>query len=95
VTKNLTKPPDLDPGNVAALPINKLAMLRAEALAAIAAYEAVDDWFSPEGRSACRAMILACAAANAEMERLASDPKTRHGAWRTPFDVELMVLGYI
>ena len=41
-------------------------------------------------------MILACAAANAEMERLAADPKTRYGEWRALlFDVELMVLGYI
>jgi hypothetical protein len=70
-------------------------VLRAAAIAAIAAYDAVDDWFSPEGRAACREMILACAAANAELEHLAANPKTRHGSWRTPFDVELMVLGYI
>ena len=77
------------------LEIDKLAVLRAIALAAIAAHEAVDDWFSPEGRAACRAMILACAEANAELERLATNPETRYGTWRTPFDVELMVLGYI
>jgi hypothetical protein len=29
------------------------------------------------------------------MERLAKDPKTRYGSWRTRFDIELMVLGYI
>lgn len=77
------------------LEIAKITVLRADALAAITTHEAVDDWFSPEGRAACRAMILACAAANAEMERLAKDPKTRYGNWRTRFDVELMVLGYI
>lgn len=91
MTKNL----DIDPDTIATIPIDKLAVLRADAFAAIAAYEAVDDWFSPAGCAACRAMILACAAANAEMERLAKDPKTRHGTWRTRFDVELMVLGYI
>ena len=77
------------------LEIDKITVLRAEALAAITAHEAIDDWFSPEGRAACRAMILACAAANAEMEWLAKNPKTRHGSWRTRFDVELMALGYI
>ena len=94
MTKNLNI--DLDTIDASAtIPIDKLAVLRADALAAIAAHEAVDDWFSPEGRMACREMILACAAANAELERLARNPKTRHGSWRTPFDVELMVLGYI
>ena len=77
------------------LEIDKLTVLRADAIAALAAHEAIDDWFSPEGCAACREMILACAAATAEMERLAKDPKTRHGDWRTRFDVELMVLGYI
>lgn len=91
MTKNL----DIDPDTIATIPIDKLAVLRADALAAIAAHDAIDDWFAPEGREACREMILACAAANAEMERLAKDPKTRHGSWRTPFDIELMVLGYI
>ena len=86
MTKNL---------DIATLPLNKLAVLRADALAAIAAHDAIDDWFSPEGRAACREMILACAAANAELERLAKNPKTRYGSWRTPFDVELMVLGYV
>lgn len=91
MTKNL----DVDPDTFATIPIDTLAVLRAAALAAIAAYEAIDDWFSPAGCAACREMILACAAANAEMERLANDPKTRYGNWRNRFDVELMVLGYI
>ena len=81
--------------DIATLPLNKLAVLRADALAAIAAHDAIADWFSPEGRAACREMILACAVANAELERLAKNPKTRYGSWRTPFDVELMVLGYV
>ena len=91
MTKNL----DIDPDTSSTIPIDKLAVLRADALAAIAAYDAIDDWFSPEGRAACREKILACVAANAEMVRLAANPKTRYGNWRTLFDVELMVLGYI
>jgi hypothetical protein len=91
VTKNL----DIDPDTSATIPIDKIAVMRADALAAIAAHEAIDDWFSPEGRAACREMILACAAANAEMEWLAKNPKTRYGSWRTPFDVELMLLGFL
>lgn len=91
MTKNLKSDPDTS----ATIPIDKLAVLRADALAAIAVHETIDDWFSPEGRAACREMILACAAANAEMERLARNPKTRHGDWRTPFDIELMLLGYL
>ena len=91
MTKNL----EIDLDTISTIPIDKLAVLRAVALAAIAAHEAIDDWFSPEGCAACREMILACAVANAEMERLAKDPKTRHGDWRTRFDVELMALGYI
>jgi hypothetical protein len=91
VTKNL----DIDPDTLSTIPIDKLAVLRADALAAIADHEAIDDWFSPEGRAACREMILACAAANAELLRLAQNPKTRYGSWRTPFDIELMLLGYL
>ena len=91
MTKNL----DIDPDTIATIPIDKIAVLHADALAAIAAYEAIDEWFSPEGRAACREKILACAAFNAELERLAMDPKTRHRNWRTRFNVELMALGYI
>ena len=80
---------------IATMPINKLAVLRADARAAIAARDAIDDCFAPEWVAAHREAILACAAANTEMERLANNPKTRHGSWRTPGDVELMVLGYI
>jgi len=86
---------EIDTDLITTMTINKLAVLRADARAAIAARDAIDAWFSPEGRAACREAILACAAANAEMERLATNPKTRYGSWRTPFDVELMVLGYL
>lgn len=92
MTQNLD---DIDLDTVSTIPIDTLAVLRAAAIAAVAAYEAIDDWFSPEGRAACREMILACAAANDELERLAKNPKTRHGDWRTPFDIELMLLGYL
>jgi hypothetical protein len=73
----------------------KLAVLRAEVRAAIAARDAIDDWFSPEGCAACRKAKDACTLASGEMERLAKNPKTRYGSWRTPADVELMVLGYL
>jgi hypothetical protein len=84
---------DLD--SLATLPLNKLAILRAAAQAALEARDTIDDWFSPAWREAHKEAILACTGANDEMERLAKDPKTRHGDWRTPYDVELMVLGYI
>ena len=86
---------EVDTDLAATTPINKLAVLRADALAAIAARDAIDAWFSPEWAAAHKEVLLACAAANAELERLAKNPKTRHGSWRTAFDVELMVLGYI
>lgn len=85
----------IDPDAISTRPLNKLAVLRADARAALAARDAIDDCFSPEWLAAHKETILACAAANAEMERLAKDPKTRHGSWRTRGDVELMVLGYL
>ena len=91
MTKNL----EIDPDTISTIPIDKLAVLHADALAAIAIYEAIDDWFSPEGRAACREKILACAAFNAELEQRAVNAKSRHGYWRTRFNVELMALGYI
>ncbi len=74
---------------------NKLAGLRAVARAAIEARDAIDDWFSPAWAEAHREAQRACAEATAEMERLAKNPETRYGSWRTPADVELMVLGYL
>lgn len=84
---------DMDAG--ATIPINKLAVLRNDACAAIAARDAIDDCFSPEWVAAHKEAIGACQLAAAELERLAKNPKTRHGSWRTPSDIELMVLGYI
>jgi hypothetical protein len=98
VTKNLEIDPDAvaDLADaVATMPINKIAVLRADARAAIAARDAIDDWFSPEWAAAHKEAILACAEANVELERLAKNPKTRYGNWRTPFDIELMLLGYL
>jgi len=86
---------DVDTDLIATMPINKLAVLRAVARDAIAARDAIDDFFSQAWVAAHKEAIRACAAANAEMERLAGNPKTRYGNWRTLFDVELMVLGYI
>lgn len=91
MTKNL----EIDPDTIATIPIDKLSVLRADAHAALAARDAIDDFLSPEWSAAHREAILACAAANAELERLAKNPKTRHGSWRTQFDIELMVLGFI
>lgn len=91
MTKNL----EIDSDAIATRPMNKLAVLRADARGAIAARDAIDDCFSPEWAAAHREAIVACAAANAEMERLAKNPKTRHGSWRTQADIELMVLGYL
>ncbi len=39
---------EIDPDAIATMPINKLAVLRADARAAIAARDAIDDWFSLE-----------------------------------------------
>ena len=86
---------EIDQDTISTRPINKLAVLRAEARAAIAARDAIDDCFSPEWLAAHKEAILVCDAANAEMERLAKNPKTRYGNWRTRGDIELMVLGYI
>jgi len=86
---------EIDPDTIATLPINKLAVLRADARAAIEARDAIDDCFSPEWAAAHEEALAACERANAELERLAKNPKTRHGGWRTPADVELMVLGYL
>ena len=93
MTKNLQL--DVDPDSIATMPINKIAVLRADAVAAIAARDAIDDCFTQEWRDAHEAAVAACLLATAEMERLAKNPKTRHGSWRTPADVELMVLGYL
>ena len=86
---------EIDPDCIATLPINKIAVLRADARAAIAARDAIDDCFSSQWRAAHADAVAACMLATAEMERLAKNPKTRYGSWRTPGDVELMVLGYL
>lgn len=88
-------PTEIDPDAIATLPINKLSVLRADARAAIAARDAIDDCFSQAWRDAHLVAVIACEKATAEMERLAKNPKTRYGSWRTPGDVELMVLGYL
>ena len=85
----------IDPDLISTIPINKLSVLRADARAAKDVLDAIDDFFSQEWREAHEAAAAACLLATAEMERLAKNPKTRYGNWRTPFDVELMVLGYL
>jgi hypothetical protein len=86
---------EIDDDAIATMPINKLAVLRADAREAIAARDAIDDCFSPEWAAAHEQALAACERAYAEQERLAKNPKTRHGSWRTPADVELIVLGYL
>ena len=86
---------EIDEDAIATMPINKIVVLRADARAAIAARDAIDDCFTPQWCAAHEAAVAACVLASAEMERLAKNPKTRHGSWRTPADVELMVLGYL
>lgn len=83
---------DIDDDAVATIPINKL---RADARAARAARDAIDDFLSTEYTAAYEAAHLACARAVAEMERLAGNKKTRYGSWRTPADVELMARGLL
>lgn len=87
--------PRIDPDAANTKPMTKLALLRASAKAALDARDAIDDCFSPAWAAAHKEAILACKLANDEMERLASNPTTRYGSWRTPADVELMVLGYL
>jgi hypothetical protein len=91
MTKNL----DLDTSAIATMPLDKLAILRAAAVAALAARDAIDDCFCPAWAEAHREAVIACHEAVEEMERLAKNPKTRYGAWRTPGDVELMALGLL
>jgi hypothetical protein len=86
---------EIDADVVSTQPIYKLAVLRADARAAIEARDAIDDCFSPEWAAAHEEALAACERAYAEQERLAKNPKTRYGSWRTPADVELMVLGYL
>jgi hypothetical protein len=86
---------DLDPDGVATVPMFKIAILRADAQAAIAARDAIDDCFSSAWKAAHTAAVFACSLAAEEQQRLAKNPKTRHGSWRTPGDIELMNLGYL
>lgn len=88
-------PDTFDPDSIDTLPMNKLAVLRADARAAIALRDAIDDCFCPEWLAAHEEATTACKRASVEMERLAKNPKTRHGSWRMPSDVELMALGYL
>jgi hypothetical protein len=86
---------EIDQDCISTIPINTLAVLRAVARIALEARDAIDDCFSPEWRAAHEEAVTAWEHANAEMERLAKNPKTRYGSWRTPADVELMTLGYL
>lgn len=86
---------EFDPDSIDTLPIDQLAVLRADASAAIADRDAIGDCFSPQWAAAHVKAIAACERAAVEMQRLAKNPKTRYGSWRTPADVELMTLGYL
>lgn len=91
MTKNL----DIDPDTLATLRLDKLSILRAAALAALEARDAIDDCFCAAWAEAHREAVVACHQAVDEMERLAKNPATRYGSWRTPADVELMLLGLL
>jgi hypothetical protein len=86
---------DSDPDLTSTILINTLAILRADACAALAARDAIDNFLSKEWADAHASLLLACALADAEMRRLADNPKTRYGDWRTDADVELMALGLL
>lgn len=86
---------EIDPDTVATIPINKLAVLRAAAREAVAARDAIADCFSQAWAAAHEEALAACMLANAELERLSKNPKTRYGSWRTAADIELMMLGYL
>ena len=87
---------DVDPADAAdTVPVHKIAILREDARVAIAARDAISDCFSPEWRAAHTAAVYACSIAAEEQQRLAKNPKTRYGSWRTPSDIELMNLGYL
>lgn len=86
---------EFDPDAISTIPMNKLAILRAAARAALDARDAIDDCCSQAWRDAHAIAVEACRRAAAEQQRLAKNPKTRLGAWRTPGDIELMALGYL
>jgi hypothetical protein len=91
----ITMQPEFDPDAISTVPMNKIAVLREEAHQALRARDAIDDCFSPAWRDAHVNAIAACARAAAEQQRLAKNPRTRYGNWRTPGDIELMLLGYL
>ncbi len=89
------RPFEISSDDIPTMPMHKIAILRADARAAIEARDAIDDCFSQEWLVAHEDAVVACQRATAEMERLSKNPKTRHGSWRTPADIELMTLGYL
>lgn len=86
---------EIDPDSIATIPLNKLSVLRTVAREALLARNAIDDCFSSAWAEAHHEAVDACKKADAEMRRLAKDPKTRYGSWRTRGDIELMTLGYL
>lgn len=74
---------------------NELAALRLAAREALAARDAIEDCCSPAWAAAHEAALAACQRAAVEMGRLAKNPATRYGTWRTPSDIELMTMGYL
>lgn len=63
----------LDPDAIDTAPMTKLAVLSAAAHEAIAARDAIEDYCSPEWDAAHEEVLLACAYARAEQERLDLD----------------------
>jgi hypothetical protein len=71
---------EIDPDAIDTVPINKLGVLRADARAAIAARDTIDNCLSPEWVAAHVEVVAACARVNAELARLAKNLKTSYGA---------------
>ena len=86
---------EFDPDAISTVPMHKLAILREEAHEALLARDAIDNCCSQAWRDAHALAVDACKRASAEQQRLAKNPKTRYGNWRTSGDIELMTLGYL
>ena len=84
---------EIDPDSVETRPINKLAVLRADARETIALRDAIDDCRSPEWQAAHEEAREACQRVSNEEARLAKVAELQHGPRSSPVDVELLVLG--
>ena len=84
---------EIDPDSVDTRPINKLAVLRADARDTIALRDAIDDCSSPEWQAAHEEARTACQRVYNEVARRAQGAKILHSPWSTPADIEMLALG--